>query len=105
MGGSLAVAGLGALLAARLAHELVAELGARAGQVDPDRLLQGAQAAAALRDGTQAALASALHSVWLVLVPLAAVGVACALALQERPLRSREPEPQAEVSRGAAAAG
>jgi hypothetical protein len=98
MGGSLAVAGLGALLANRLADELPQRLGAAAARVDPDRLLQGAAAAPALREATQAALAAALHGVWLVVVPLAVVMVACALALQERPLRGRGQTAQAQAA-------
>ena len=97
MGGSLSVAALGALLANRLADELPQHLGAAASRVDPDRLIQGAAAAPALREGTQAALAAALHSVWLVVVPLAVVMVACALALEERPLRGRSPAAASEA--------
>jgi EmrB/QacA subfamily drug resistance transporter len=41
MGGSIAVAGLGALLANRVAGELTERLGREAGRVDVDKLLQG----------------------------------------------------------------
>jgi hypothetical protein len=56
IGGSFAVAGLGALLNNRLAH----------GDSLPD----------------------ALATVYTVLIPLAVVGVLCALALEDRPLSS-----------------
>jgi EmrB/QacA subfamily drug resistance transporter len=82
MGSTLAVAVLGALLTSRL----VSELGASAGRVDVDRLLQGDRVA-----GTQEALASALHPVFLVAAAIAAVGLVLALCLEERPLRTQQP--------------
>src|SRR3954447_17451972 len=89
MGGSLAVAALGTLLANRLATELVHELGAAAGRVDTDRLLRGsAHVPAALLAGTRAALSSSLHSAFLALVPLAVAGLMLAWFLPERPLRT-----------------
>jgi EmrB/QacA subfamily drug resistance transporter len=89
MGGSLAVAALGTLLANRLATALQAELGARAGRVDTDRLLGGgASVPGGLSGGVQAALADALHSVFLATVPLGVLALVLALALQERPLRT-----------------
>jgi EmrB/QacA subfamily drug resistance transporter len=92
MGGSLAVAGLGALLTNRVVDELGRRLGADAGRVDADRLLQGsARVPADLLHGTREALAVALHSVFLVAVPLAAVGLAIAFALTELPLRRSAP--------------
>lgn len=89
MGGSFAVAGLGTLLANRLTTELPRHLGPAAARVDPNRLLQGGtNVPAALRAGTHAALAGSLHTVFLVCVPLAAIGLALAFALEERPLRA-----------------
>ena len=35
----------------------------------------------------QTALSNSLHSVWLVCVPIAAIGLLLAFALEERPLR------------------
>jgi EmrB/QacA subfamily drug resistance transporter len=101
IGGSLAVAGLGALLSNRVAAELAARLGAQADRVDPDQLLQGrARVPAELLLDTRAALADALHAVFMVGVPLAAAGLLIALVLEERPLRrthepgsDREPSP------------
>jgi EmrB/QacA subfamily drug resistance transporter len=89
MGGSLAVAALGTLLANRLANELAARLGDAAARVDTDRLLGGgAGVPSALSDATQAALADALHSVFLASVPLGLAALALSFALQERPLRT-----------------
>jgi MFS family permease len=89
MGGSLAVAALGTLLANRLSAELVRELGASAGRVDTDRLLRGStHVPAALLAGTRAALSASLHTAFLALVPLAAVGLVLAWFLPEKPLRT-----------------
>jgi EmrB/QacA subfamily drug resistance transporter len=100
MGGSLAVAGLGALLAARLSAELEANLGAGASRIDQDRLLEGSAAIPAdLLLGTQEALGSALHSVFIALVPIAVLAFVFGLRLPERPLRSQPamaaPQPSA----------
>jgi hypothetical protein len=100
MGGSLAVAGLGALLAARLSAELEANLGAAASRIDQDRLLEGGAAIPAdLLLGTQEALGSALHAVFIALVPIAVLALVFGLRLPERPLRSQPamaaPQPSA----------
>jgi MFS family permease len=90
MGGSVAVAGLGGLLAARLTTELSERLGAAATRIDPDRLLEGSAAIPAdLVTGTQHALAASLQSVFIALVPVAVFGFLVALRLEERPLRTR----------------
>jgi hypothetical protein len=89
MGGSLAVAALGALLANRLAAELAARLGDAADRVDVPKLLQGAERLPpAVLDGTRGALADSLSVVFLATGVLAVAGVALALALDERPLRA-----------------
>jgi EmrB/QacA subfamily drug resistance transporter len=89
MGGSLAVAALGTLLANRLAGEFAARLGDAAARVDTDRLLGGgAGVPSGQSDSTQAALADALHSVFLASVPLGIAALLLAIALQERPLRT-----------------
>jgi EmrB/QacA subfamily drug resistance transporter len=95
MGGSLAVAALGALLTGRLADELPAHVGsAAAARVDTDQLIQGgARVPGPLHDGIARSLDAALHPVFLTLVPLAAAGIALALGLKERPLRRRVPSP------------
>jgi hypothetical protein len=92
MGGSIAVAALGTLLANRLAVELPDRLGAASGRVDTDRLLQGgAHVPAALLAGTRSALAASLHWTFIAVVPLAAAGLALAFWLPERPLRTQRP--------------
>jgi EmrB/QacA subfamily drug resistance transporter len=89
MGGSLAVAALGTLLANRLASDLEARLGAGAARVDTDRLLGGsATAPAGLSGAVQAALADALHVVFVASVPLGVIALVLAVALPVRPLRT-----------------
>ena len=87
MGGSLAIAGLGALLSHRLDDELAERLGGEAGRVDPDRLLQGGAVPPGLQEGTDAALAASLHTVFVVSVPIAVIALALAVVLPIRPLR------------------
>jgi EmrB/QacA subfamily drug resistance transporter len=91
IGGSLAVAGLGALLANRVADELGHRLGDQAHLVNIDRVLQGGDIPARLSGATQSALASALHSVWVVTAILAVFGIVLALAQEERRLRTDAP--------------
>jgi EmrB/QacA subfamily drug resistance transporter len=89
MGGSIAVAALGTLLANRLAAELPARLGAAAGRLDTNRLLQGsAHVPPALLDGTRAALGASLHWAFVAIVPLAAIGLVLSFFLPEHPLRT-----------------
>jgi hypothetical protein len=92
IGGSLAVAGLGALLANRVADELGDRLGAQAHRVNIDRLLQGGDVPVRLSGATEAALSSALHSVWVVTAILAVAGIVLAVAQEERRLRTDAPE-------------
>jgi len=100
MGGSLAVAALGTLLANRLASELTARLGDAAARVDTDRLLgAGAGVPSELSGGTQAALADALHAVFVASVPLGVVALLLAVSLPERPLRTWSGEEAADESR------
>jgi hypothetical protein len=47
-----------------------------------------------LRSGLESALDAALNPVFLVLVPMATIGVALALLLEERPLRVARPGAQ-----------
>jgi hypothetical protein len=66
-----------------------------AASVDADRLIQGgAHVAPSLRSGLESALDAALDPVFLALVPMAAIGVALALLLKERPLRVARPGAQ-----------
>jgi hypothetical protein len=106
MGGSLAVAALGTLLANHLASDLQARLGAGAARVDTDRLLGGGSVPDGLSNGVQQALADALHDVFVASVPLGIVALVLALALREKPLRTwshEEPTPDAEPAREHAA--
>jgi EmrB/QacA subfamily drug resistance transporter len=87
MGGSLAVAGLGALLANRVTAELAERLGPAAARVDIDRLLQGgALVPQELLGDTRNAVADAISLVFLGAAALALAGIALAFALEERPL-------------------
>jgi MFS family permease len=89
MGGSLAVAGLGALLNNRLSGELTDRLGDQAARIDPQKLLSGGVSVPdALEQGTRAALSSSLTTVFVALTPLTLLGVVLALRLEERPLRT-----------------
>ena len=79
MGGSLAVAGMGAVLTYRLDAEL-ADSGTR---VDTGRLLAGD-----VPPDVEGALAASLHTVFLVSLPIALIALALAVALPIRPLRA-----------------
>lgn len=85
MAGSVAVAGLGALLNTRLTSELGSRLHGAAHTIDRNRLVHGASRSVAAQD----ALAAALHSVFVALVPLAIALLVIALVLEERPLRTQ----------------
>ena len=84
LGGSLGVAVFGAVFASRLP--------AGSGGVDPHRL-----------HASPDAVAHALHTVFLVAAPIAALGMLVALLLKEVPLRGRDAAPPARPS--AAGAG
>jgi EmrB/QacA subfamily drug resistance transporter len=94
IGGSLAVTGLGALLASRVAAELAHRLGTAARQVDTNRLLQGgANVPPALLHGPRQALGSGMHSVFLLGIPVGVAMLAVAIVLPERPLRRTLDDP------------
>jgi hypothetical protein len=98
IGGSLAVTGLGALLVGRLADQLTNRLGAAGSRIDPNRLLQGGvHIPPPLLHGTREALASAMHSVFLVGIPIAIAMLTVALLLPERPLRRTLEAPSCET--------
>jgi MFS family permease len=94
MGGAFAVAGLGAILTSRLGTELVKQLGNVGSNIDPDRVVQSGSSRIPqrLEAGVQTALSNSLHTVFLVCVPIAAIGLALAFALEEKPLRRQSPE-------------
>jgi EmrB/QacA subfamily drug resistance transporter len=100
MGGSFAVAGLGALLTARLGVELVKQLGNAGHRIDPNTVVQSGagRVRGRLADGVQTALSNSIHSVFLVCVPIAAIGLALAFALEERPLRRHTAQAPQEAS-------
>jgi MFS family permease len=75
MGGSLAVAVLGALLIARLPAN-----------VDPNRLTSGG---AQVPDAAREALNAGTHAVFVAVVPLAAIVMVLAFLLPEHPLRTK----------------
>jgi EmrB/QacA subfamily drug resistance transporter len=97
MGGSLAVAVLGTLLANRLAGDLAQRFGADASRVDTNRLLDGGGTVPPdMAAGTQAALADALHAVFLAAVPLGVLAIVLALMLDEIPLRTQRTDAPAQ---------
>ena len=100
MGGSFAVAGLGALLTARLGVELVKQLGNVGKRIDPNNVVQSGAGHLPPRiaDGVNTALSNSLHSVWLVCLPIAALGLALAFMLEERPLRRHAAPSQSQES-------
>jgi hypothetical protein len=59
--------------------------------VNIDRVLQGGDVPARLSGATEDALASALHSVWLVTAVIAVAGIVLAVAQEERRLRTDAP--------------
>ena len=78
LGGSLAVAGLGALLTARIGRG-----------IDVNRLTSGT--AAHVGAAARASLAHATHAVFVAIVPLAAAVLVLAILLPEEPLRTAAP--------------
>jgi EmrB/QacA subfamily drug resistance transporter len=103
IGGSFAVAGLGTLLTSRLSSELPDHVGRAAARIDPNRLVQSdaGHLPSGLADGVQAALSASLHSVFLVCVPIAVIGLALAFSLEQRPLRRhRVPMPTTAAPAG-----
>lgn len=92
IGGTFGTAVFGAIFSARLAAVLAASLPPGvAGRLDPTSLARAPEAIARLDPPLRAAvvggIAEAVHLVFLVAVPVAAVGFVLALALREIPLR------------------
>jgi EmrB/QacA subfamily drug resistance transporter len=92
IGGTFGTAVFGAIFTARLAAVLAASLPPDvAGRLDPTSLARAPEAIARLAPPLRAAvvggIAEAVHLVFLVAVPVAAVGFVLALALREIPLR------------------
>ena len=93
LGGSVGVAVFGAIFAARLDVWLPREVPAGARGVNADSLQASPETLssmpAAVQHGIGEAVAHALHTVFLVATPVAALAVIVALTLTEVPLRGR----------------
>ncbi|HEX9344077.1 MAG TPA: MDR family MFS transporter [Actinomycetota bacterium] len=94
LGGAVGVAGFGAVFTNRLAHYLPQHLPASALGRFNVKALQGSpstihQLPPVLRDGIAQSFAQAIHVVYLVAVPVAALSFVVALFLKELPLRER----------------
>jgi len=94
LGGAVGVAGFGAVFTNRLAHYLPQHLPASALGRFNVKALQGSpstihQLPPVLRDGIAQSFAQAIHVVYLVAVPIAALSFVVALFLKELPLRER----------------
>jgi EmrB/QacA subfamily drug resistance transporter len=108
LGGSVGVALFGAIFAARLDTWLPRSVPSGSGGVDAGALQASPQTLAALpaavRDGITDAIAHSLHTVFVVAVPIALVGLAVVLFLREVPLRGPGgPGPKAPAEKPAAA--
>jgi MFS family permease len=91
IGASLAVSIFGALLASRAKSYLAGHLREHAGRIDISRLVSGGTGAGSVHHSAvvESALLSGLHWVYAVAAIVGLFGIACALALQERPLSDR----------------
>jgi len=97
LGGSIAVAGFGAVFTARVSSTLAAQLPARpsgaTGSLDLTSLVQSPKAIRALPPSAGHAVSNAIsngvHGVFAWAIPIALVGVGLALMLRELPLRER----------------
>ena len=92
IGGTFGTGVFGAIFSARLGAVLAASLPAPvSGRLDPSSLARAPEAIARLdppiREAVVGGIAQAVHTVFLVAVPLAALGFVIALTLREIPLR------------------
>jgi hypothetical protein len=94
LGGTLAVAAAGALLAARLESRLAAV----AGGIDPDRIMDSPRQIQALpepvRTDVVMALADAISAVFMAALPVVAVAFVLSLFMRELPLRETTAIPE-----------
>jgi hypothetical protein len=103
IGSMFGAAVFGSLLTRRLTSGLFARLGDEASQVSPGAILSGTtrvadlppHAVQAVRD----ALAAALHSAFLLGLPLMGAGLVAALMLKELPLRTKSHVQEADERR------
>ena len=95
LGGSVGVAVFGGVLSAGLSHWLPLSVPSSATGTPVNELLNSPAQIAALpgpiRQGIEVALAHALHNVFLVAAPIAALGFVTVLFLKEYPLRTGQP--------------
>ncbi|MGH2835189.1 MAG: MDR family MFS transporter [Solirubrobacteraceae bacterium] len=90
IGASLAVSVFGALLASRARSVLEARLGRHARTVDISRLINGGTSGSTHHSAAvDSALLSGMHLVFLIATVVALSGIACAFALEERPLSTQ----------------
>jgi EmrB/QacA subfamily drug resistance transporter len=90
IGASLAVSILGAVLASRAGSVLRSRLGGHARSIDISRLINGGAGATAHHSqAIGAALLSGMHLVFLISTVVGLIGIACAFALEERPLSTQ----------------
>jgi EmrB/QacA subfamily drug resistance transporter len=90
IGASLAVSILGALLASRARSVLESRIGSHARTVDISSLINGgANASAHHSAAVDTALLSGMHLVFVVVAIVGLAGIACAFALEERPLSTK----------------
>ena len=97
LGGAVGVAVFGAILNARLATNLGRELPPGAGvSANSQDLLSSPERIRAqppdVRDGVIRSVADGLHWVYIVAVPIAALGFVIVLFLKERPLKTGQPQ-------------
>jgi hypothetical protein len=90
IGASLAVSVLGALLAGHAHSVLRSRLGEHARTIDISRLINGGVHASGHHSAAiDAALLSGMHLVFIVSTVVGLAGIACAFALEERPLSTQ----------------
>ena len=104
IGSMFGAALFGSLLTRRLTSELHSRLGDAAAHVSPGALLSGTMRVADVSPETVAAvrdsLAAALHTAFLLGLPLMALGLVAALLLKELPLRTKSHVEEAAAERG-----
>jgi EmrB/QacA subfamily drug resistance transporter len=102
IGGTFAVAAFGTILTTRLNTNLSARLGSDASRVNPQRLLASPDSVHTLPphlvEGVRLSLADALHSVFLVALPLVGLALVLSFVLKELPLRTERGIEATEVA-------
>jgi MFS family permease len=92
IGGTVGLAVFGTILASRLDTELPKHLGDSASAIDPDRILRSPDSLTGLNpglvEGVRLALSASLHTVFVVMLPLAVIAFIASVLLEEHPLRT-----------------